>query len=109
MYPSLLGDVLPYLGIEPQYTESELATMEMDLPNFRGMSLDEAISRLNTSKLSYEVVGNGTSVINQVPDREACISKENGKVILYTSETAPTNRRRTECNRKNGGSRQTKP
>ena len=84
----LLGDVLPYLGIEPQYTESELATMEMDLPNFRGMSLDEAISRLNTSKLSYEVVGNGTSVINQVPASGSMLSKENGKVILYTSETA---------------------
>ena len=84
----LLGDVLPYLGIEPQYTESELATMEMNLPNFRGMSLDEAISRLNTSNLSYEIVGNGTSVINQVPASGSTLSKENGKVILYTSDTA---------------------
>lgn len=83
----LLGDVLPYLGIEPQYTESELATMEMNLSNFRGMSLDEAISRLTESKLSYEIVGDGTSVIAQVPASGSTMSKENGKVILYTSET----------------------
>ena len=84
----LLADVLPYLGIEPEYTEAELATMEMDLPNFRGMSLDEAISRLNSSGLSYEIVGDGTSVISQVPTSGSTLSKENGKVILYTSDTA---------------------
>ena len=84
----LLADVLPYLGIEPEYTEAELATMEMDLPNFRGMSLDETISRLNSSGLSYEIVGDGTSVISQVPTSGSTLSKENGKVILYTSDTA---------------------
>ena len=84
----LLGDVLPYLGIEPQYTEAELATMELNLPNFRGMSLDEAISRIGTSGLSYEVVGNGTSIINQVPASGSVMSKDNGKIILYTSDAA---------------------
>ncbi len=82
----LLGDVLPYLGIEPEYTEAELAAMEISLQNFRGMSLDEAISRLNKSGLSYEIVGNGTSVIRQVPTSGSKLFKENGSVILYTSE-----------------------
>ena len=84
----ILGDVLPYLGIEPEYTEKELEEAELDLPNFRGMSLDEAILRLLGAGLSYEIVGNGTSVIEQTPPSGSTIMKENGKVILYTSENA---------------------
>ncbi len=84
----IMADVLPYLGIEPEYTSEELEEAELDLPNFRGMSLDEAILRLMGAGLSYEIVGNGTSVINQTPPSGSTIMKENGKVILYTSEDA---------------------
>ncbi len=84
----ILADVLPYLGIEPEYTEEELEEAELDLPNFRGMSLDEAILRLMGAGLKYEIVGNGTSVIDQTPPASSTIMKENGKVILYTSEDA---------------------
>ena len=83
----ILSDVLPYLGIEPQYTDEELAKMEINLSNYRGMSLDEAIKRITEAGLSYEVVGTGTSVINQTPPAKSQLSKDNGIVILYTSET----------------------
>jgi len=83
----ILTDVLPYLGIEPKYTDEELAKMEISLPNYRGLSLDEAIMRLSEAGLSYEIVGTGTSVINQVPPAKSTLSKDNGLVILYTSET----------------------
>ncbi len=86
----IMADVLPYLGIEPEYTDQELEEAELDLPNFRGMSLDEAILRLMGAGLKYEIVGNGTSVINQTPPASSMIMKENGKVILYTSEDAQT-------------------
>jgi stage V sporulation protein D (sporulation-specific penicillin-binding protein) len=84
----IMGDVLPYLGFEPEYSAEELKNAELDLPNFRGMSLDEAILRLMGAGLSYEIVGNGTSVIEQTPPSGSTIMKENGKVILYTSENA---------------------
>ena len=82
----ILSEVLPYLGIEPQYTDEELAKMEINLSNYRGMSLDEAIKRITEAGLSYEVVGTGTSVINQTPPAKSQLSKDNGIVILYTSE-----------------------
>jgi stage V sporulation protein D (sporulation-specific penicillin-binding protein) len=84
----ILADTLPYLGIEPEYTDEELAKMEISLSNYRGMSLDEAIMRLSESGLSYEVVGSGTSVVNQTPPAKSKLSKDNGVVILYTSEGA---------------------
>ncbi len=82
----ILGDVLPYLGIEPEYSAEELEEAELDLPNLRGMSLDEAILRLMGAGLSYEIVGNGTSVVRQTPPSGSTVMKENGKVILYTDE-----------------------
>jgi len=84
----ILADVLPYLGIEPEYTDEELAKLEINLPNYRGLSLDEAIMRLSEAGLSYEIVGTGSSIINQVPPAKSTLSKDNGLVILYTSETA---------------------
>ena len=84
-----LADVLPYLGIEPKYTDEELAKLEIQLSNYRGLSLDEAIMRLSEAGLSYEIVGSGTSVISQIPPAQSTLSKDNGLVILYTSETAP--------------------
>ena len=82
----ILADVLPYLGIEPEYTDEELAKLEISLPNYRGLSLDEAIMRLSESGLSYEIVGTGTSVMDQIPPAKSTLSKDNGLVILYTSE-----------------------
>ena len=84
----ILADVLPYLGIEPEYTDEELAKLEISLPNYRGMSLDEAIMRLSEAGITYEIVGSGSSVIDQVPPSKSTLSKDNGIVILYTSETA---------------------
>ena len=84
----ILADVLPYLGIEPEYTDEELAKLEISLPNYRGMSLDEAIMRLSEAGLTYEIVGSGSSVIDQVPPSKSTLSKDNGLVILYTSEAA---------------------
>ena len=58
------------------------------LENLRGSSLDAAKSRLSTLGLSYEVVGSGTSVVNQVPVSGSTMTKKNGKVILYTESTS---------------------
>ncbi|MBE6664885.1 MAG: PASTA domain-containing protein [Ruminococcaceae bacterium] len=84
----ILADVLPYLGIEPEYTDEELAKLEINLPNYRGLSLDEAIMRLSEAGLSYEIVGTGNSIVDQIPPAKSTLSKDNGLVILYTSEAA---------------------
>ena len=83
----ILGEVLPYLGVEPQYTDTELASMAISVSNYRGMSLDQAKSLIESAGLKYEVVGSGTSVVNQIPASSSRMSKENGKIFLYTEET----------------------
>lgn len=82
----ILEEVLPYLGIEPQYTEAELASMNMSVSNYRGLSLDQAKKLIADAGLKYEVVGNGSSVVSQIPASGSRMSKDNGKIILYTED-----------------------
>ena len=84
----ILAEVLPYMGIEPKYTEAELASMAMTVANYRGCSLDQAKKMIEQAGLSYEIVGNGTSVVYQVPASGEKMSKDNGRIVLYTEDVA---------------------
>ena len=50
------------------------------------MSLDQAKSLIENAGLKYEVIGSGTSVVNQIPSSGSRMSKENGKIFLYTED-----------------------
>ena len=66
----LLQNVLPYLGVTPVYTEAELAivgTAPVTLPNLRGMEKNEALEILKNNNLGFDVVGQGTTIIDQFP------------------------------------------
>ena len=86
----ILAEVLPYIGVEPKYTEQELAGMAMTVQNYRGLSLDQAKKLISEAGLSYEIIGDGTSVISQVPASGSKMSKDNGRIIIYTEEVAQT-------------------
>lgn len=84
----ILAEVLPYIGIEPKYTEKELASMNITVGNYRGMSLDQAKKLIGEKGLTYEIIGDGTSVVAQVPASDSKMSKDGGRIILYTEEGA---------------------
>ncbi len=79
----VIEDTLPYLGIEPLYTEKELANLSTTAPNVADKELDTAITLLENAGLDYTVVGDGQTVLEQVPAAGATIPKE-GTVVLYT-------------------------
>ncbi|MBQ9746712.1 MAG: PASTA domain-containing protein [Clostridia bacterium] len=80
----ILSEVLPYMGIEPKYSEKELASMAITVDNYRGSSLDQAKKVISEKGLTYEIVGDGTQVVKQVPESGSKMSKSNGRIILYT-------------------------
>ncbi len=81
----IFADILPYLGYEPQYTESELASLSVNVPNVTGKTLAQAKTSLNSENLTYKVIGDGDTVIRQLPESSKSI-KSGGLVVLYTSE-----------------------
>ena len=81
---NLLGNILPYLGYEPNYSEDELAPVTIG--NYKGMSLANAQKSLKNTGLSVRIVGNGSTVIDQAPASGTQLLENLGTVILYTEE-----------------------
>ncbi len=81
----MFADILPYMGIMPQYTEEELASLERTVPNVEGMSIDEAREIVISGGFVPTVMGDGSSVLTQIPKGNDKLS-EGGKILLYTEE-----------------------
>ncbi len=87
----LLSFVLPYLGVEAQYTEEELKKIEISISNYVGATKETTVTDLSWRGIKYTIVGDGDTVTAQVPAAGASIFKDTGKLILYTGEETPKN------------------
>lgn len=91
IFAAIMEEVLPYLGVDPQYTEGEYDNLASTAPNVIGMTMAEAESYLEEQGFSATVVGDAAEddvVSVQVPSPGASIPKE-GMVALYTEEPDP--------------------
>ncbi len=80
---AVMADILPYLGISPQYTEEELTTADATVPYVVGMTEAEAAARLAEYGFgSYRTVGDGETVTDQTPLGGAIVPAS-AEVILY--------------------------
>ncbi len=82
----VMADILPYLGYEPQYTDEELEKISVSVPNVVGEEIDAAKTKINSLKLSYKVIGEGKTVLKQLPEAGSTVYN-GGTVILYTMES----------------------
>lgn len=78
-------NILPYLGYYAEYTDDELESLEVTVPNVEGAELDSATATLKSMTLDYEVIGSGTAVVKQVPSRGNTMPR-GCTVILYTDD-----------------------
>ena len=84
----MMADILPYLGVEPEYSDSELQTMDRAVPDVTGLSLAEAQSKLSEAGLGFRVIGSGGSVTSQLPAANSVIAS--GSEVLLYANAAPT-------------------
>lgn len=85
---SIFSEILPYLGVEPQYTAAELAKMAIKTPNVTGRSVADATSLLKADGLSVKVQGSGQTVVSQSPAVGEAMP-HNGTMVLYTAGATP--------------------
>ena len=78
----MMADILPYIGVEPSYTQSEAKVMDKSVPSVRGMSLAEAEQALSAAGLTYRVIGDGETVTDQLPKAFSVIA-DGSQIILY--------------------------
>lgn len=82
---AVFKDALPYLGYYPEYTDEELAALDVTVPDTQGQETENAIETLEDLDLVAHTVGDGAKVVRQVPISGSSIPR-NGTVVLYTEE-----------------------
>ena len=85
----VMSEILPYLGIEPSYSASELLGMDTTVPNVTGMDLADAKAKLEARGFGYKIVGDGDTVTDQTPVGGAVIPGKS-VVILYAGAEKST-------------------
>ena len=84
----IMSDILPQLGIEPDYTASELVGADTTVPNVVGETRAAAAAELESLGFAYRIVGDGDTVTDQTPVGGAIIPG-NASLILYLGEEKP--------------------
>ncbi|MDD6501915.1 MAG: penicillin-binding transpeptidase domain-containing protein [Oscillospiraceae bacterium] len=79
---NMMADILPYLGVEPDYSETEKENMDKTMPDVKGMSLTEAQIAVTNAGLTCRVIGDGDTVTDQLPVAYSIIA-DGSQVILY--------------------------
>ena len=82
----MMADILPYLGVVPEYSDSELAAADRAVPDVSGMSLTEARSALTEAGLNCRVIGEGDTVTDQLP-RAGAVIASGSEVLLYAGQS----------------------
>ena len=82
---AVFKEALPYLGMYPQYTQEELAELEVAIPYIVGEDRMNAEAKLASSGINTILIGDGDEVIRQFPSSGTLIPRD-GSVIIYTDE-----------------------
>ncbi len=75
-------DILPYLGVEPDYGSEDIRGVNFTVPDVIGMDETEAGELLAEKKITYRVVGTGSVVTDQLPVAGSQVPG-NSQIILY--------------------------
>lgn len=79
---NMMKDILPYLGVEANYSEQERANIDRSVPVVTNMPLDEAMRTLTDQGLGYRTYGVGATVTQQLP-LPGTVVAANSQVVLY--------------------------
>lgn len=88
---AIFEDILPYLGVEPQYEAEDMDRVNVSMPGVIGMTENEAAKVLSDNYLSYRIIGDGDKVVGQIPASGKAVPGKS-TVLLYTDESMPTDR-----------------
>lgn len=84
----IMGEILPYLGVEPSYSAEELLGSDTTVNYVIGMTVTDAEEKLKSKGFSVKVVGDGDTVTDQTPEGGTVIPGKS-RVILYAGSEKP--------------------
>lgn len=78
---NLLRTILPYL----EYTSNKESS-EFTVGNYIGASIESVVNSLKSSQINYVLIGNGKTVIDQIPVADVTILKSTSVMYIYTEK-----------------------
>jgi stage V sporulation protein D (sporulation-specific penicillin-binding protein) len=87
---AVMGDILPYLGVEQSFSEDEIAGKTVIVEDFSGLTAKEAEKLLKNQSLCAKIIGTGETVTGQIPTAGDQVPG-GSEVLLYLGEE-PDNR-----------------
>ena len=84
----IMSEILPLLGVEPDYTAEELVGADTTVPNVVGQTREAAEDRLADLGFIFRTVGDGDTVTDQTPAGGAIVPG-NASIILYLGQEKP--------------------
>lgn len=89
MVGKMFSEILPYLGVSAEYTAEEAEELDVSTPDVSGYTVDKAKETITEMGLNARVIGEGDTVLRQVPSAAQTLPK-GGTVVLYTEEGGET-------------------
>ena len=86
---AIFEDILPYLGVEGEYSAEDMSRVAVRMPNVVGLTEAEANKRLEENYLNYRIIGDGDKIVSQIPAHGRELPG-NSTVLLYTDDSMPT-------------------
>lgn len=86
---NMLADILPYMGIEAQYSAEELAGMDVSMPQLTGLGVSDAARTLRDAGLKYRSIGEGDIVTSQLPEAGCTIAAGSEVILYFDREPSP--------------------
>ena len=84
----IMSEILPYLGVEAEYTAEELLGADATVPNVIGSAVEDAKTKMQNIGFTCKVVGSGDTVTDQTPAGGSIIPGKS-TVVLYAGTTKP--------------------
>ncbi len=86
---NILEECLQYMGIEPEYTQEELAMIDITVPDICGKNRKDAEATLKAGGVNITVKGQGDVILDQVPKAYSKLAR-GSKVVAYTEGAEST-------------------
>ncbi len=87
VFINIMSEVLPYLDIKTEYTESELEYVDVSAGDYTGISVSEAEAAAKADGFTTTVKGDGEKVIAQIPSVSSKVPT-GGNIVLYTDDSS---------------------
>ncbi len=88
IFINIMTELLPYLEVKTDYSDEDLAYLNVSMGDYTTLSVDEALKKAEADGFIATVIGSGSTVLSQIPTVSSQVAA-GSNVVLYTEGNQP--------------------